>query len=61
MRLLGICNKGTPFIIYTSNGDLHMFLRKHYLPELVQDTAEAVVPIDDNVILQYMHGTTDYE
>ena len=55
VRLLGICTKGTPFIMmeYMSNGDLHMFLRKHYLPEIGQDTAEAVIPAD-SLILQYI-------
>ena len=56
VKLLGICNKGTPFIMmeYMNNGNLHMFLRKHYLAEIGQDTAEAVIPIDSNVILQYV-------
>ena len=55
VQLLGICNKGTPFIMmeYMSNGDLHMFLRKHYLPDIGKDIAEAVIPIH-NVILQYV-------
>jgi len=54
IRLLAICNKGTPFIMmeYMSNGDLHLFLRKHYLSEIGKDTAEAVIPVD-SVILQY--------
>ena len=36
VQLLGICNKGTPFIMmeYMRNGDLHTFLNKHYLPEV---------------------------
>ena len=55
VRLLGICNKGMPFIMmeYMGNGDLHMFLKKHYLSETGQDIAEAVILID-TVILQYM-------
>ena len=55
IRLLGICNKGTPFIMmeYMANGDLHMFLKKHYLPENGKDTSEAVIPID-SIILQYV-------
>ena len=55
VRLLGICNKGTPFIMmeYMNNGDLNMFLKKHYLPEIGQDTAEAVIPVD-TIILQYI-------
>ena len=55
VQLLGICNKGIPFIMmeYMRNGDLHMFLNKHYLPEVDKDTAEAVIPID-TVILQYI-------
>ena len=55
VQLLGICNKGTPFIMmeYMRNGDLHMFLNKHYLPELGKDTAEAVTPIDIRT-LQYV-------
>ena len=55
IRLLGICNKGTPFMMmeYMSNGDLHMFLGKHYLPEIGKDTAEALIPID-SIILQYV-------
>ena len=55
VRLLGICNKGTPFMMmeYMSNGDLHMFLGKHYLPEIGKDTAEALIPID-SIILQYV-------
>ena len=55
VQLLGICNKGTPFIMmeYMRNGDLHMFLNKHYLPELGKDTAEAVTPITIRT-LQYV-------
>ena len=55
VRMLGICNKRTPFIMmeYMSNGDLHMFLMKHYLPEVGQDTAGAVIPAD-SLILQYI-------
>ena len=55
VQLLGICNKGIPFIMmeYMGNGDLHMFLNKHYLPELGKDTAEAVSPIDIRT-LQYI-------
>ena len=55
VQLLGICNKGIPFIMmeYMRNGDLHMFLNKHYLPELGKDTAEAVLPIDIRT-LQYI-------
>ena len=55
VQLLGICNKGTPFIMmeYMRNGDLHMFLNKHYLPELGKDTADAVTPINVKT-LQYV-------
>ena len=55
IKLLGICSKGTPFIMmeYMSNGDLHLFLGKHYLPEIGQDTAEAIIPVD-TIILQYI-------
>ena len=55
VQLLGICNKGMPFIMmeYMRNGDLHMFLNKHYISELGKDTEEAVTPIDVR-ILQYV-------
>ena len=55
VRMLGICNKRTPFIMmeYMSNGDLHMFLMKHYLSEVGQDTAGALIPAD-SLILQYI-------
>ena len=55
VRLLGICNKRTPFIMmeYMGNGDLHLFLMKHYLPEIGKDNAGAVIPAD-NLILQYV-------
>ena len=55
VQLLGICNKGTPFIMmeYMRNGDLHTFLNKHYLPELGKDTADAVTPINVKT-LQYV-------
>ena len=55
VRLLGICIKGTPFIMmeYMSNGDLNMFLKQHYLVETGKDTAKAVIPVD-NIILQYI-------
>ena len=54
VRLLGICNKKTPFIMmeYMSNGDLHLFLMKHYLPEH-RDNTGAVIPVDI-LILQYI-------
>ena len=55
VRMLGICNKKTPFIMmeYMSNGDLHMFLMKHYLPEINQDTPGGLIPAD-SLILQYI-------
>ena len=55
VQLLGICNKGMPFIMmeYMRNGDLHMFLNKHFLSELGKDTEEAVTPIDLRT-LQYV-------
>ena len=55
VQLMGICNKGTPFIMmeYMRNGDLNMFLKKHYFPEVGKDSEEAVIPVD-SVILQYI-------
>ena len=55
VKMLGICNKGTPFIMmeYMSNGDLQLFLGKHYLPEIGKDIAGAVIPVD-SVILLYI-------
>ena len=55
VQLMGICNKGTPFIMmeYMRNGDLNMFLKKHYFPQTVKDSEEAVMPVD-SVILQYI-------
>ena len=52
---MGICNKGTPFIMmeYMRNGDLNMFLKKHYFPEVGRDNEAAVIPVD-NLILQYI-------
>ena len=41
VRLVGICNKGTPFIMmeYMENGDLNQFLKKHvYAPRYEMDT-----------------------
>jgi len=53
IRLLGICNKGTPFIMieYMKNGDLHMFLKKHYHPELGKDTDAADIQVDIPILL----------
>ena len=55
VKLLGICIKGTPFIMmeYMGNGDLNMFLKQHYLAETGKDIAKATIPVD-NVILQYI-------
>ena len=55
VKMLGICNKGTPFIMmeYMSNGDLQLLLGKHYLPEIGKDIAGAVIPVD-SVILMYI-------
>ena len=55
VQLLGICNKGTPFIMmeYMRNGDLHTFLNKHYLPEVGKDTPDTVTPINVRT-LQYV-------
>ena len=54
VRLLGICNTKTPFIMmeYMSNGDLHLFLMKHYLEEH-KDNTGAVIPVDI-LTLQYI-------
>jgi len=41
VRLVGICNKGTPFIMmeYMQNGDLNQFLKKHvYAPRYEMNT-----------------------
>jgi len=53
IRLLGICNKGTPFIMieYMKNGDLHMFLRKHYHPEIGKDITTAEIQADIPILL----------
>ena len=53
IRLLGICNKGTPFIVteYMKNGDLHMFLKKHYHPEIGKDTDASEIPADIPLLL----------
>ncbi|XP_065917190.1 uncharacterized protein [Dysidea avara] len=53
IRLLGICNKGTPFIMmeYMKNGDLHMFLRKHYYPTNGKDFPEAEIQVDISILL----------
>ena len=53
IRLLGICNKGTPFIMieYMKNGDLHMFLKKHYHPEIGKDTDTAEIQMDIPILL----------
>ncbi|XP_065917188.1 class II receptor tyrosine kinase-like isoform X2 [Dysidea avara] len=53
IRLLGICSKGTPFIMmeYMKNGDLHMFLRKHYYPTMGQDSPEAEIQVDIPILL----------
>ena len=53
IRLLGICNKGTPFIMieYMKNGDLHMFLKKHYHPEIGKDTDTADIQVDIPILL----------
>ena len=55
VQLMGICNKGIPFIMmeYMRNGDLNMFLKKHYFPEVGKDTEEAAIPVN-SVILQYI-------
>ena len=53
IKLLGICNKGTPFIMmeYMKNGDLHMFLRKHYHPTIGKDITTAEIQVDIPVLL----------
>ena len=53
IRLLGICNRGMPFIMteYMSNGDLHMFLRKHYHPITEKDLTTAEIPVDIPILL----------
>ena len=55
VKMLGICNKGTPFIMmeYMRNGDLQMFLGKHYHAEIGKDIPGAVIPVD-SVILLYI-------
>ncbi|XP_065917197.1 discoidin domain-containing receptor 2-like isoform X2 [Dysidea avara] len=53
IRLLGICNKGMPFIMieYMKNGDLHMFLRKHYHPTTGKDITTAEIQVDIPILL----------
>jgi len=53
IKLLGICNKGTPFIMmeYMKNGDLLMFLRKHYHPEIGKDITTAEIQVDIPILL----------
>ncbi|XP_065917739.1 class II receptor tyrosine kinase-like isoform X2 [Dysidea avara] len=53
IKLLGICNKGTPFIMmeYMKNGDLYMFLRKHYHAEIGKDIAAAEIQVDIPILL----------
>ena len=53
IRLLGICNKGMPFIMieYMKNGDLLMFLRKHYHPTTGKDIATAEIQVDIPILL----------
>jgi len=53
IRLLGICNKGRSFIMteYMKNGDLHMFLKRHYHPETGKDTTAAEIQVDIPILL----------
>ena len=53
IRLLGICNKGMSFIMieYMKNGDLHMFLKKHYHPEIGKETSAAEIRVDIPILL----------
>jgi len=53
VKLLGICNTGTPFIMmeYMKNGDLLMFLRKHYHPEIGKDITTAEIQVDIPILL----------
>ena len=53
IKLLGICNKGMPFIMmeYMSNGDLHVFLRMHYHRAIGKDLTTAETPIDIPLLL----------
>jgi len=53
IKLLGICNKGTPFIMieYMKNGDLHMFLRRHYHPTTGKDITTAEIQVDIPILL----------
>ena len=53
IKLLGICNKGTPFIMmeYMKNGDLYMFLRRHYHPAIGKDITTAEIQVDIPILL----------
>ena len=53
IKLLGICNKGTPFIMmeYMKNGNLLQFLRKHYHPKIGKDTTTAEIQVDIPILL----------
>ena len=53
IKLLGICNKGKLFIMteYMRNGDLHMFLRKHYHPTIGKVSGGAKTQVDIPILL----------
>ena len=53
IRLLGICTKGTPFIMmeYMENGDLNQFLKKHTFAPRYEMEAEGTPTINQKILV----------
>ena len=53
VRLLGICTKGTPFIMmeYMENGDLNQFLKKHTFAPRYEMEAEGELTVNQKILV----------